>query len=362
MKSFNKWLRIMVFLPIPVVMALVNYIVDPANIFHDYAQNIVNSMVAGNNTWILNENVNERKVKQLLIEKMPNEVDCIAIGPSLIMGVRDSDAGEKIFYNLGESAADYYDILAQFGMLDAKGTKYKRVILCVDTYFFDENMYKSSSRNKAFKLWSDYMLGILDGKQLPVPINDNNNNLMSYEEWKNLFSVAYLQQSFNAIKEIGRLDAYIGDRWGVVDDLNTEAYYRPDGSYVYSKKYQTKGVEFTREHAQSYNIQKQFAKGVHLKTKEKETFEKLIQYLLNRNIAVELYLCPVAPSLWDRISDNNEYPSIPELEEFAHSMSQKYSLKITGSYNPYKLHMTDEDFYDCRHVRHELLSKYFDFN
>ncbi len=42
-------------------------------------------------------------------------------------------------------------------------------------------------------------------------------------------------------------------------------------------------------------------------------------------------------------------------------MAKKYNLKITGSYNPYNLDMEDKDFYDARHVRHELLGTYFDF-
>ena len=42
-------------------------------------------------------------------------------------------------------------------------------------------------------------------------------------------------------------------------------------------------------------------------------------------------------------------------------MSNKYNLKTIGTYNPYKIGMKDEDFYDARHVRRELLGIYFDF-
>ena len=75
---------------------------------------------------------------------------------------------------------------------------------------------------------------------------------------------------------------------------------------------------------------------------------------------MELYLCPVAPALWDRI-DTPGYYVMNELESYAHEVAAKYGLKITGSYNPYNLGMTNADFYDSRHVRQELLSKYFDF-
>ena len=39
-----------------------------------------------------------------------------------------------------------------------------------------------------------------------------------------------------------------------------------------------------------------------------------------------------------------------------------YSLKITGSYNPYLLNITDDKFYDSRHVKRQYLSEYFDFS
>ena len=42
-------------------------------------------------------------------------------------------------------------------------------------------------------------------------------------------------------------------------------------------------------------------------------------------------------------------------------MSNKYDLKITGTYNPYELGIKDENFYDSRHVRRELMGEFFDF-
>ena len=40
-------------------------------------------------------------------------------------------------------------------------------------------------------------------------------------------------------------------------------------------------------------------------------------------------------------------------------MSNKYDLKITGTYNPYELGIKDENFYDSRHVRRELMGELF---
>lgn len=129
---------------------------------------------------------------------------------------------------------------------------------------------------------------------------------------------------------------------------------------MYAATMQNQDEKDVLRDANTYNVETQFSRGKHLGSYPQETFEKLIQFLLDRNVQVELYLCPVAPALWNRMNHDNYYV-LNELESFAHNMSEKYKLKLTGSYDPHKLGIQDKDFYDCRHVRHELLSTYFDF-
>ena len=162
------------------------------------------------------------------------------------------------------------------------------------------------------------------------------------------------------MKKQGR-EALVGERWTVVDKgVYDKAYYMADGSWVYALKTQKQDEKDVIKESNEYNVEKQFSKGKHLSSYQQETFEKLLQYLQARNVQVELFLCPVSPTLWGRI-DNDDYHVLGELESFAHSMADKYNLKLTGAYNPHTLGMGDKDFYDSRHVRHELLSTYFDF-
>ncbi|MBE6084550.1 MAG: hypothetical protein E7203_03630 [Selenomonas ruminantium] len=354
----NKWIKLLVFLPIPLFMLLINYLVDPSGIFHDDYQAVAKSVLDGNNVLILRGNINEREVKHQLIENLPEHVECIAVGPSLVMGVRKDDVGTENFYNLGESGADFYDILAQFGLLELNHKKYDRVIFCVDTYFFDENLNKTFTRNRELRPFADYMLTLLDGAQdIPVESVMGKKGISQYKE---LLSVSYFQSSLQLVKKQGR-EALVGERWTVVDKgVYDKAYYMADGSWVYALKTQKQDEKDVIKESNEYNVEKQFSKGKHLSSYQQETFEKLLQYLQARHVQVELFLCPVSPTLWGRI-DNDDYHVLGELESFAHSMADKYNLKLTGAYNPHTLGMGDKDFYDSRHVRHELLSTYFDF-
>lgn len=339
-------------------MIVMNYMIDPAGLFHDDSKAIAQSILSGNNTLLLYGNIDEREVKHQLIVNMPEQVECIAIGPSLVMGVRQGDVGTNSFYNLGESGADFYDILAQFGIMELNNKHYERVIFCVDSYFFDENLNKTFTRNKELKPYAQYMLKILDGETANAPTVERNY-------WRNctqLVSPSYFQSALHLVKKEGIKPFAMNDsRWSTVNDgVFEDAYYMSDGSWVYGLKTQKMDERDVVRESNGYDIEKQFSKGKHIGNYQQEIFEKLVCYLQARNVRVDLYLCPLPPTLWDRV-DNSDYHVLNELENFAHDISERYNLKLTGSYNPYKLGMSDSDFYDSRHVRHELLSKYFDF-
>ena len=354
-----KWLSFLLLLPIIFVLTFTNCYIDPANIFHDYSEEIAESILRGNATHFGSSNVNEREVKHNLIIKMPDKVECIAVGPSLVMGVRSEIAGSDNFYNLGHSGANFYDILAQFGLMEAYGKKVDRVIFCVDSYFFDDTLMKRLGVKENLKKYTDYMIDILNGEETEKPRESDWNELET--KVRQMFSVTYFQASVDSVQAA---NSYVNDRerWGIVGENFDGTYYMPDASWVYARSYQNRTEEDVRKDSEEYNIERQFSKGEHVSEYCKDIFEKLIRYLLSQRIETDLYLCPVAPSLWDRIEEEEaEYPIIEELEEYANRMAKKYNLKITGSYNPYNLDMEDKDFYDARHVRHELLGTYFDF-
>jgi hypothetical protein len=355
----SKWLRFLLVIPLLFVLVFTNVYIDPANIYHDYSKEIAESVLSGKPTHFGSSNVNEREVKHHIIKGMPDKVGCVAVGPSLVMGVRSENVGTDDFYNLGVSGADFYDILAQFGLMEAYNKKVDRVIFCVDSYFFNPIFFDQFQTHDSLKKYADYMISVLNGEQEEVPVENASKEIE--KKIRQLFSVTYFQA---AVAQIEAENAYFinRERWGIVNDEYRKEYYLSDASLVYSIDYQNLGEENVKNESKEYNIDVQFSKGEHISKDCENIFEKLINYLLEHGVKVELYLCPLAPSLWDRIDKGkNQYPILDELEEYANYVAEKYDLKITGSYNPYNLGMKDADFYDARHVRHELLETYLDF-
>lgn len=359
----RRWFRLLWFLPLLLIVILTNYFVDPAGIYKSDSQFMAASLLEGNNVYFHAGNGDERGIKRYLISEMPDYVDCVTVGPSLVFGVRTDAVQEDSFYNLAVSGADFYDILAQFGLMELYGKHCGRVVFCVDSYFFDETLYSTFTRNETLKPYAEYMIGILNDEQCRAP--EDSAFARFKAKVSQLFSISYFQSAVNwvsssGVKEV--LETILSDEnWGVVGEGYEGGYYMTDGSLVYPKEVQNNSAEYVEEDARNYDIETQFSKNCHISSYSPETFEKLIRYLTQRDVEVDLYLFPLAPSLWNRI-DNDEYFILSELEAYAYDVAQRYDLKIEGSYNPYNLHMTDADFYDSRHMRHELLATYYDFS
>ena len=361
MKTMDKrWLSLIIFLPALLALFAANYYIDPANYFHDISKDVATAIVEGKKAGISSGNLDERAVKYRLIQNLPDHVETIAVGPSLVMCVGEELAGTESFYNLGVSGADFYDILNQFGALEKYEIKYDRVIFCVDTYFFDEALYQTLTRNEALKPYAEYMIKKLEQQEVVPP--EVSLKVSIKDQIKQLLSLSYFQAGVSLVQNNGLRNIF-QPRWRTVDESYTDDYYCADGSWNYDAEYQQNGVEKVLSESKNYDIDFLFSANCHISDYSKYIFEKLIQYWQSKGVEVELMMVPLAPALWDRISGNiNRYPVISETEEFAINISEKYNLRLIGSENPYNMGISNEEFYDARHIKREMLGKYYDFS
>ena len=347
----KKWFRLLLFLPIILFFVSVNYLLDYQGCFHDVNKETALSILDGNNTAFFNS-LDEREVKHQIIKYMPDEVDCIVIGPSLAMCIGNDIVCSKSLYNLGVSGGVIYDYLAQFGLLEINNKKINRVILCLDSQTFDKTIYKDRSRSYKLMPFANYMIDTLNKVENRKEIRDN---LVPEKKFTNIFSITCFQENierFFITKSRNRVIC--------VDDNYEGAFYSGDASFNYTLEYRNHTIKDVIEDVKNYNFDNNFTPGEHIDEYASDIFEKLISYLKDKKVEVELYLCPLAPSLWDKY-DNEKYPIILELSDYALKLSNKYNLKITGSYNPYELGITDGEFIDARHIQRENLYKYFNF-
>ncbi|MBQ9582662.1 MAG: hypothetical protein IJR21_09850 [Synergistaceae bacterium] len=374
----NKWLRFIPFLPLLLLLICVNIYLDAGNRFHDLGDLVAQSLLNGNPTYVRHGNLDERKLKQCIMANMPNYIDCAAVGSSIVLCVSSGDAGQESFFNLGTATADFYDILSQLGFMASLNKKLGRLIFCIDAIFFAESIYNSSAHqiiHARMKQYADYIIKIMDGENVKAP--EYNGSILARldELFYQLFSVAYFQSNIAYLKNninAKNINSESDPRYGIVKDTENYPgfYYMPDGSLVYPKgsrdSYSKDNNIISDDDRNTpvnygYNFDRFIsAEHEHASEYSKKYLDKLIKYLIDNGTQVEIFLCPLAPALWDAY-DENLRPILSEAENYCHEMAAKYNLKLTGSYNPYKVGIRNSDYYDARHVRREMLSKYFDF-
>ena len=232
------------------------------------------------------------------------------------------------------------------------------MIIGLETAFFDEKRDVVLSRYEGNRIYAEYMLELLGMEGTNTSSGQIIN--MKVENLQQLFSLTYFQSAMNLVAEKG-ISYYGNNRVGIADDNYKGAYYQPDGGYVYSEEFQQQDAEYVKNHAEEkYKLSNRITPGLGVNEKSKETLIKLVEYLRNQGTEVEIFICPFAPSLWDRI-DFEEFPIILEMDEFLREYASENDIRIIGGINPYEFGMTDADFYDARHIRKERLNVYFDF-
>ena len=360
MKTALKWVKLIFLILLPLIcVILINLIGDSANFFHlDISEKVADSILEGKSTYILGA-PNGRLIKKALIEKMPDEVDTIVIGPSISMCINKEVTGTDSFYNLSVESGNYYDIFALFGLLELNNKKYNRVILCTDFDFFNKGK-TATSMTRVFSPYYNYMFSLINHNNEPFANNIFEKNLskQTREALNQLVSIQYFQPSFKIAYQLIRDK---GNRVGIITDENAfkHFYFESDASWVYEESYILRTADFVINDSKTYNWDPLCAPDEHLSEEVKSNFSLLMEYLQAKNIKIDIYISPLAPSLYD-LFDHSSRPLLREAESFVNDYANKNNMRVIGSYSPYKYGLTDADFYDSRHLRREKLSV-FDF-
>ena len=360
MKQALKWVKLFILILLPLIcVILINLFGDSANFFHlNTSDQVVESILEGNSTYIIGA-PNGRLIKKALIEKMPDEVDTIVIGPSISMCINKEVAGTDSFYNLSVESGNYYDMFALFGLLELNNKKYHRVIFCTDFDLFNKGK-TATSMTTMFSPYYDYMFSKIHNEPASFSegIFEKKLSGQTMNALNQLVSIQYFQPSFKIAYQVLRDK---GKRIGVITKENAfkHFYFESDASWVYEGSYILRNADFVINDSKTYNWDPLCAPDEHLSEEVKSNFSLLMEYLQAKNIKIDIYISPLAPSLYD-LFNHSSRPLLREAESFVNDYANKNNMRIIGSYSPYKYGLTDADFYDSRHLRREKLSV-FDF-
>lgn len=363
-KARTKWWHLLVFLPIVILLPVINYIVDPGEVFRSSCRSMAKYWLQGNDVAFTNDNGDIRQFKKYVITGIDTEhIDCIVVGPSLSMGIQAKTVGEDNVLNISVNNATFYDMIGELGFLDVLGKRYDRLIMCLDSGFFTCGEAEKGAHHPAFMPYADYLLECLDGAEPPVPVltaEEQEAQISWQTKLATAFSVSYFQSSVDVIrtKDAWWAGVLRDDEYLIVDrNTRTSSYYRyPDCSFVFEQSATAADVA---KLIRSYEIPAAYQQ--HINAYNVEYLDKLIDWLLKRGVKIQLWICPFPQSLWDRF-DLEKYPLAAEIEECVQDLGKKYpEIKVIGSYDPYPYGITDADFSDQRHIRLDCIERCFDF-
>ena len=356
--SGKKWTWLVIFLiPVLLIFPGLNFLADPGNIFHNFSEEMSLAMLDGQSVQVSSNNLDDREVLQHLIENMPDRIDAMVWGSSIALCIDSEMTGEENFFNMAVSASDFYDLMACMALMELNGKQAERVILALDSRFFDPGIYMTDGRHDRLMEYSEYMMDILNNEvpdMLPEPVGERS----VWSRAAQLFSVSYFQWSVEYLKTNG-IEVLTADRWQIVDGDSTVSRYLPDYSMVYAKAMEDVTLDAVTESCRTYWLGGNITEYASMDAGNCAFLEKLIRHLQEQECEVEVILTPYAPSLWDRI-EQSRYPILSEVESYVAYLETTYGITVQGSFNPHNMDMTDEDFYDARHVKKSSLKAHYD--
>ena len=89
-------------------------------------------------------------------------------------------------------------------------------------------------------------------------------------------------------------------------------------------------------------------------------FELFVGYLKQKGIKITIWLIPYHPFVYGYLEDSEKYHAVLEAEEYFQKYAAKNKITLIGSYNPDKLGLGKEHFYDGHHIKFSGIEKIID--
>ena len=286
----------------------------------------------------VNDQIEQKYFKANYIKNLSHNLHSVMIGSSHMLPVSYIEVGNENYANLAIGGSNLQDRLDILGMLDYYNIDYEHVIFEIDLPSFLDNAL-STTRGQLFQEFGNRFYDKLCGNAISTDSDiDFNSKYVSNYAFDVLFKGVF-------------------DETQLLDNIY---YYRPDASMIYPKRSEL----FNEEHVNNvYYILKQqdeMLKHAHISESSKMIILRIMEYFKKNNKKVNLIITPRPNREFDE-SLMIDYPILQEVTEFANLVAKSFGFKISGSFNPHDLWLTDNEFIDGFHLKGDVTSRIFDF-
>lgn len=323
--------KLLWFVPLLVLMGTVNYVSDPALVFHsgDREPRMAAALLRGEELSVTG-NFDERKLQLYLVEGMSRPPEEIVLGSSRAMSLTGPE-----LRNHWVSAATLPDLLAIWELYQDRGWQPRRLILVADPWLFNRN-YRENRWKSLGTQYHRALVRLGQGGGWSALTDELSFTLA---RWSELFSPSYFQESLAHLLPISQA---------------SPALRRADGSLVYSAQTRAVTAEQVNQDTADY-LSRNPMLGLEnyngLDDTLKKTFEDFLVKLQTQGTRVTLVLVPYHPLAYARITAG--YKAVGQTESYLRGLGARLGIQVLGSYAP----DPQDQFYDWRHPRESTMDR-----
>ncbi|MCQ2517679.1 MAG: hypothetical protein MJ119_02860 [Lachnospiraceae bacterium] len=342
------------------VVCGVNYIIDPANMFHDGVIYDAADMLANGQAIESPGDFDEGKFIEARVAKMTGAPTTLVEGSSHIMFIpyEYDDC-----FVAGLSSSYLGDFYAVTGVFEAYDLMPERVVFGIDPWMF-ESGYDGGSHG-SIKDYAVAKYEIMNGKRSDYSGVSSLDGI-TFDKVKEITSFSYFQLSIDAIKMKG-LGYFTGDgRRKAVPASDPEAggfaCILPNGRRTFGSL--SAGTPESVKAEAETNINSGYIAhlgGSFTGTNEDNFtyFKELCEDLQSKGIEVVFYLPSFYPDVYDYFGENPAYAGVSSFEEEIREYAASQNIEVRGSYNPHEAGAEGADFYDWIHLNSASASENF---
>ena len=356
--------NVSVFLPFVLLLILVNYIGDPAQLFNKnhYEQGMAEILLKGLNVAGVS-NYDERFLQKHYITGLTEKNDVIVLGSSRALQVRSASFPKEAgFFNHGISGGTIEDYMAIFEMYLQKDMKPELVVLGLDPWLLNKN----NGQGRWMSI-GDYCEGFTSRIDLGERSSRSiflfkPSSLFRIKKYLQIFSLSYFQSSARYLLE-QIMDREEKGKYYSTDAINLDVNVKLfDGSYSYNREYRDVSISKALEYAREYTGREtipiySLGEFYELDHESMVRFEKFLDYLLDSDIKVVFFLSPYHPHVYDYLSGSHKYKSALEAEQYFRETALEKNIPVIGSYDPGACGLDNSDFYDAMHPKREAVDR-----
>jgi hypothetical protein len=336
MKKFLN--KIVVFLTIiSSILLIINYFVDPGNLFSKSYETEMVEMLKYNNVTNIS-NFDERAFQRDFINSLETKPDILAIGSSRVVYIDSDFFKDKEFINSGVSGASLEDLVAIYHMYKFKGILPDEIILGVDPWIFNIN----NGQNRWLSIEKEY-------KKYYNKEESKINLGFTFLKYTQLFSPSYLQASLKLLRTEKKLT--------LTSQKNNYGRTKlKDGSLVENQSLREISINQLDYVVKDYIQGEQYSiEGFHQISSEKFIeFQNLCLDILESKIKLTFLLSPYHPLVYEKVKE--DYDIVLDVENKIIEFANNKNIKLVGSYSPSKAGVSNKDFFDGLHL-HKMSTK-----